>query len=78
MAVPAPVFTRVVEGRDGGGENLVLWPLSEDGSTRWRGRSEADIRSALRSKVLVGRMVASGEIRGTSSRGEKSSGSITV
>ncbi|KFY59432.1 hypothetical protein V496_05693 [Pseudogymnoascus sp. VKM F-4515 (FW-2607)] len=33
--------------------NQPLWPLSESGYEEWRGRSEEDIRSALRSKVVA-------------------------
>ncbi|PMD59542.1 UPF0187-domain-containing protein [Hyaloscypha bicolor E] len=51
-SVPAPKFGDVVMGR-GGGENLVLWPLSQSGAADWRERSEKDIRSALRAKVMV-------------------------
>ncbi|KUJ13418.1 UPF0187-domain-containing protein [Mollisia scopiformis] len=76
MAVPAPSFRRVVEGRDGGGENKVFWPLSESGFGEWKGRSEGDIRSALRSKVLVSRLAAG---MGTlESREGKGSGGSTV
>ncbi|CZR52664.1 probable protein yneE [Phialocephala subalpina] len=54
MAVPAPRFTRVVRGEEGeGGDNKVFWPLSESGFSTWYQRSESDIRSALRAKVLV-------------------------
>jgi ion channel-forming bestrophin family protein len=60
-SVPAPRFGDVVMGR-GGGENLVLWPLSQSGAADWRGRSEKDIRSALRAKVLVNVGVGSGSI----------------
>ncbi|KAF8854540.1 UPF0187-domain-containing protein [Acephala macrosclerotiorum] len=54
MAVPAPTFSRVVRGAEGkGDENKVFWPLSEHGFSTWTERSEADIRSALRAKVLI-------------------------
>jgi putative membrane protein len=59
MAVPAPKFGRVVRGVEGGdenGENKVFWPLSEKGYDEWSQRSEGDIRSALRSKVLISRV----------------------
>ncbi|PMD45599.1 UPF0187-domain-containing protein [Hyaloscypha variabilis F] len=51
-SVPAPKFGDVVMGRTGS-ENLVLWPLSMNGMRDWRERSESDIRSALRAKVVV-------------------------
>ena len=35
-------------------EGKVMWPLSESGHGEWAQRSVGDIRSALRSKVLVG------------------------
>ena len=31
----------------------MLWPLSEGGFEMWNARSESDIRSALRSKVVA-------------------------
>lgn len=49
-SMPAPKFGEVVRGE----ENRVLWPLSSSGVGMWAGRSEADIRSALRAKVVVG------------------------
>lgn len=49
-SVPAPKFSAVLRK-----ENKVLWPLSEHGYEMWNGRSEHDIRSALKAKVLVGR-----------------------
>jgi len=55
MAVPAPAFSKVVRGVDGG-KNKIFWPLSESGFDEWSVRSESDIRSALRSKVLISRM----------------------
>ena len=68
-SVPAPKFGDVVMGRTGG-ENLVLWPLSMNGMRDWRERSESDIRSALRAKVVVN--VGSGEKQ----NGSSGSGSI--
>ena len=50
MSVPAPKFSDIV----GGAGNQVLWPLSSSGFDSWSGRSEGDIRSALRAKVVVG------------------------
>ena len=35
------------------GQNKVLWPLSHSGTSQWRTRSTADIRSALRAKVVA-------------------------
>lgn len=63
MAVPAPRFGRVVMGEGqvngvGDGRNKVFWPLSEGGYEEWCQRSEGDIRSALRSKVLISRVVS--------------------
>jgi hypothetical protein len=59
-SVPAAKFGDVVMGR-GGGENLVLWPLSQSGAADWRDRSEKDIRSALRAKVMVNMGMGSGD-----------------
>jgi len=53
-SVPAPKFGAIVRGSGAGSENRVLWPLSASGFDMWAGRSEADIRSALRAKVVVG------------------------
>jgi hypothetical protein len=58
-SVEAPKFGDIVMGRSGsgmgaGGDNLVLWPLSTNGYGDWRQRSEKDIRSALKAKVVVG------------------------
>jgi len=50
-SVPAPKFGNIVRQS----ENRVLWPLSEVGFESWNGRSVADIRSALRSKVVAGK-----------------------
>jgi ion channel-forming bestrophin family protein len=64
-SVPAPKFGDVVLGRGkGGGENLVLWPLSANGYGDWRERSEGDIRSALRAKVVVSGSSTSSSIDG--------------
>lgn len=51
-SVKAPRFSEFMDGE--GGEGKVMWPLSESGYMEWRSRSEADIRSALRAKVVVG------------------------
>ncbi|TAQ90777.1 hypothetical protein B7494_g945 [Chlorociboria aeruginascens] len=53
-SVPAPKLSNFV-----GGENQVLWPLSRSGFEEWRGRSVADIRSALNAKVVVGNRAGS-------------------
>ncbi|KAF4629604.1 hypothetical protein G7Y89_g8537 [Cudoniella acicularis] len=53
MSVKAPVFSDFIRGPDGG-SNQVLWPLSTGGCDEWSRRSESDIRSALRAKVVVG------------------------
>jgi hypothetical protein len=50
-SVKAPRFGDFLRG--GGGK--VLWPLSESPYGDWRERSEGDIRSALRAKVVVGK-----------------------
>lgn len=34
-------------------ENLVLFPLSQDGYPAWKNRSKADIRAALRAKFVT-------------------------
>jgi hypothetical protein len=34
-------------------ENLVLFPLSQDGYPAWRNRTKADIRAALRAKFVT-------------------------
>ncbi|RFU26544.1 hypothetical protein B7463_g9805, partial [Scytalidium lignicola] len=49
-SVPAPRFGDVLRK-----DNKVLWPLSDHGYESWTDRSEDDIRSALRAKVLVGK-----------------------
>ena len=58
-SVPAPRFSQVLSGGMGGGvlsdENKVLWPLSGSGYGEWVQRSESDIRSALKAKVVVGK-----------------------
>jgi predicted membrane chloride channel (bestrophin family) len=61
-SLPAPRFGDVLKGRRGGGkdcvisdENQVLWPLSNCGFGEWVNRSESDIRSALKAKVVVGK-----------------------
>jgi putative membrane protein len=57
MSVKAPTFQELIFGKEGAeGEekgNKVLWPLSPSAVGLWRERSEGDIRSALRSKVIV-------------------------
>jgi putative membrane protein len=61
-SVPAPKFSQVLKGGKEGGmggvlsdENRVLWPLSSSGYGEWVNRSEGDIRSALKAKVVVGK-----------------------
>lgn len=51
-SVKAPKFSDFLRGEQARG-NEVLWPLSNSGYGEWRERSEADIRSALRAKVVV-------------------------
>jgi putative membrane protein len=58
-SAPPARFGDVVMGRQGG-ENLVLWPLSQSGAADWRERSEKDIRSALKAKVVVNVGMGSG------------------
>jgi ion channel-forming bestrophin family protein len=64
MSMPAPRFEDVVR-RD---ENLVLWPLSESSANNWRERSEKDIRSALRAKVIVGTGKSESQANGSLNR----------
>ncbi|KFY38175.1 hypothetical protein V495_06715 [Pseudogymnoascus sp. VKM F-4514 (FW-929)] len=51
MSTPCPKFPDHVDLNKH--LNQPLWPLSESGYEEWRGRSETDIRSALRTKVVV-------------------------
>ena len=53
-SVPAPRFGEFLKKEGAGSENMVLWPLSLSGHAEWRTRTESDIRSALRAKVVVG------------------------
>jgi putative membrane protein len=53
-AVPAPRFGEFLKTEGTGRDNKVLWPLSSSGHAEWRNRTESDIRSALRAKVVVG------------------------
>ena len=53
-SVPAPKFGDFLKKDETGRENKVLWPLSSSGHGEWRNRTESDIRSALRAKVVVG------------------------
>jgi putative membrane protein len=69
-SVEAPKFGDIVMGRSGcgmgvGGDNLVLWPLSTNGYGDWRQRSEKDIRSALKAKVVVGSGLAGNQTSGS-------------
>jgi putative membrane protein len=65
ISVPAPKFAEHVNFSRN--LNQPLWPLSQSGYGEWRDRSESDIRSALRSKVMVGKAGM-----GASSESEKS------
>ncbi|TVY22813.1 UPF0187 protein, partial [Lachnellula hyalina] len=56
-SVKAPLFSHFLKGPEAK-NNEVLWPLSTSGYGEWRERSEADIRSALRAKVAVGKPVS--------------------
>jgi predicted membrane chloride channel (bestrophin family) len=54
-ATPAPKLDEFWKGGDGEeNQNKVLWPLSSSGVQQWEGRSVADIRSALKAKVVIG------------------------
>jgi len=55
MSSKAEGFSTLV----GRSNNKLLWPLSDSGSQGWRGRSEKDIRSALRAKVVAPERVGS-------------------
>lgn len=70
-SVPAPKFGEVLKGKGVEGDNMVLWPLSSSGYEMWSKRSESDIRSALRAKVVVGR----GKAGSGSGSGSQASGS---
>lgn len=50
MSVKAPQFGDFLTKA---ANNQVLWPLSSSGYDEWRERPEADIRSALRAKVVA-------------------------
>jgi putative membrane protein len=52
MSVKAPKFDDFLKSSH---DNQILWPLSSSGYGDWKDRSEADIRSALRAKVIVGK-----------------------
>ncbi|TVY40075.1 UPF0187 protein [Lachnellula occidentalis] len=56
-SVKTPKFSDFLRGPEAT-KNEVLWPLSTSGYGEWRERSEADIRSALRAKVAVGKSVS--------------------
>ena len=51
-SVKALRFSDFLKGEEAR-NNEVLWPLSNSGYGEWRERSESDIRSALRAKVVV-------------------------
>ncbi|KAG9228206.1 Bestrophin, RFP-TM, chloride channel-domain-containing protein [Amylocarpus encephaloides] len=58
MSVKAPKFGDFLKHSQ---DNQILWPLSSSPYGDWKDRSEADIRSALRAKVIVGKKFANGE-----------------
>lgn len=60
-SVPAPRFGETARGAG----NRVLWPLSESGFGEWGVRSVADIRSALRAKVVVGKGAGGASLDGS-------------
>jgi putative membrane protein len=62
--------------KEGESRNKVLWPLSEGAANEWSGRSEKDIRSALKAKVVVGTPLLSEKI--SNSRTGSKSGSVTT
>lgn len=54
-ATPPPQLDEFWKGGEGeDNHNKVLWPLSSNSAHEWRGRSVADIRSALKAKVMLG------------------------
>ena len=53
MSTPAPKFSEHVDGSKH--LNQPLWPLSSKQYDEWQGRSEVEIRSALRSKFIASR-----------------------
>ncbi len=60
----AEFYEQVMKGKD----NKPLWPLSEGEFGEWSERSEKDIRSALKAKVMVG---AGSRLSESSSRMQK-------
>jgi putative membrane protein len=53
-ASPTPKLDEFARGGEGEeNHNKVLWPLSSSGVEQWKGRSVADIRSALKAKVVL-------------------------
>lgn len=53
-ASPPPKLDEFSKGGEGEHQNQVLWPLSSSGAKQWKGRTVADIRSALKAKVALG------------------------
>jgi len=51
MSTPAPKFGAHVDHSSH--LNKPLWPLSSSKHDEWKGKSEVDIRSALRTKVIA-------------------------
>jgi putative membrane protein len=53
-STPAPKLDQFWKGGDGeANQNKPLWPLSSSGVHQWKERSVADIRSALKAKVVI-------------------------
>jgi putative membrane protein len=66
-STPAPKLDEFWKGGEGEeNQNKVLWPLSSSSAQQWKGRSVADIRSALKAKVVIG-----GDVRSASMRDPK-------
>ncbi len=60
-------YDETLKGKD----NKPLWPLSEGDFGDWAGRTEKDIRAALRAKVLVGATGTAARLSESSSRTQK-------
>lgn len=69
-STPPPKLDQFSKGGEGEeNHNRPLWPLSSSGVEQWKGRSVADIRSALKAKVMIGSGVGS-SVRGFSGTAE--------
>jgi len=75
-STPPPRFSAVLRGVEDGKEgNKVLWPLSTSGFSQWKDRSESDIRSALRTKMVVSS--GKGDLIATANGTAGGNGSVT-